>query len=97
MKHREAERARRAAIRSLQEEMSLYFLVPGGRKISVGELLLFGKFATLGIQFKSSLTIFFSRRLPKDRSTCLPRAREEFCGRQLDVVSRLRGCEEGGS
>lgn len=43
-RHRKAERTRRAAIRDLQEEISAYFLVPGRKKISVGELLLFGGF-----------------------------------------------------
>lgn len=48
VKHREAERARRTTIRNLQDQISLYFLVPGHKKISVGELLLFGKFANSG-------------------------------------------------
>ena len=43
MKHREAEQQRRAAIRSLQDQISVFFLVQGQKKISVGELLLFGE------------------------------------------------------
>ena len=47
VKLREAERARRVAIRSLQEEISFYFFVRGPKKISGADLLLFSKFATL--------------------------------------------------
>lgn len=43
-KNREAEKDRRAVIRDLQEQISEYFLPPEQRKISVGELLLFGEF-----------------------------------------------------
>jgi hypothetical protein len=46
VRHREAEKARRVAIRGLQDDISAYFLVPGNEMISVGRLLLFGKFTT---------------------------------------------------
>ncbi|KAF9783805.1 hypothetical protein BJ322DRAFT_1211751 [Thelephora terrestris] len=40
-KHRGVEQARRSAIRDLQERLSLYFWVPGQRKISAKDLLLY--------------------------------------------------------
>ena len=42
-KHRKAEKKRRETIRSLQDQISVFFLVKGDRKVSVGDLLLFGK------------------------------------------------------
>lgn len=45
VKHRNAEQERRVAIKGLQEQMSAFFLVRWG-KISVGDLLLFGKLIT---------------------------------------------------
>ena len=50
VRHREAEQGRRTAIRSLQEQISRFFLVKGQRKVSIGELLLFGK--SIGSTFK---------------------------------------------
>ena len=51
MRHREAEQGRRTAIRSLQEQISRFFLVKGQRRVSIGELLLFGK--SIDSTFKS--------------------------------------------
>ncbi|KAF9648412.1 hypothetical protein BDM02DRAFT_3269526 [Thelephora ganbajun] len=41
VKHRQVEQERRAAIRSLQDQISAFFLVPGQKKVTTGELLLF--------------------------------------------------------
>jgi hypothetical protein len=43
VRHREAEQGRRTAIKCLQHQISAFFLVKGQKKISVGDLLLFGE------------------------------------------------------
>jgi len=41
--HRKTEKERRTTIRDLLDQISAFFLVEGQKKISVGDLLLFGK------------------------------------------------------
>lgn len=94
--HREIERTRRATIRRLQGEMSRYFVVPQGKKLSVWELLLFGKFANSGSSSTAHLPYFSSCHLSKDRPSCLPGVRTESCGYQLDAVRNLKRGEEVG-
>ena len=43
VKHREAEKRRRAAVRFPLDQITRFFLVQEGEKISIGDLLLFGK------------------------------------------------------
>ena len=74
VKLREAERARRAAIRSRQEEISFYFFVHGSKKISGADLLLFSKFATLTFKETFYSPNRFSYRLPENRPHCFPGA-----------------------
>lgn len=57
MKHKEAEQRRRAAIRGLQEQISVFFLVKGKKKITVGNLLLFGKSTNLTSKLMACLPI----------------------------------------
>lgn len=72
--HRRAEQARRAEIRNLQEQISVFFLVPGQKKVSVGELLLFGKCAKSKQKTAIYLLLCPSRCLSEDRQTCIPGA-----------------------
>ena len=74
VKLREAERERRATIRSLQEEISFYFSVRGPKKISGTDLLLFSKFATLMFKETFYSPNRSSHRLPEDRPRCFPGA-----------------------
>ena len=48
VKHTTAEQERRTGIRQLQERISVFFLVKGHKKVSVGDLLLFGKSTNSG-------------------------------------------------
>lgn len=72
-KHRDAEKRRRALTRAIQEDLSLYFFVPGQGKISVGELLLYGKFTDL-ISKRFYLPGYPSRRVSASRQSGIPGA-----------------------
>jgi len=74
VKHREAEQQRRAAIRSLQDQISVFFLVQGQKKISVGELLLFGKSNSPRSESTVYLPNCSSYHLSEGRRSCLPRS-----------------------
>ena len=65
--HRQAEQGRRTAIRGLQDQISAFFLVKGQKKISVGDLLLFGKSINSRSEATIYLPILFSYHLSKDR------------------------------
>lgn len=57
--HREAEKGRRAAIRRLQDQISVFFLVQRQKKILIGELLPFGK----STNSRSESAVYLSNRL----------------------------------
>ena len=63
VKHRVAEQERRTAIRHLQDQISAFFLVRGQKKISVGDLLLFGKLSQVPNQLthQTVLVIIYLR------------------------------------
>ena len=67
VRHRTAEKGRRAAIRSLQDRMSVFFLVQGQRKVTIGELLLFGKSVDSRFESMVCLPNGCSRHLSEDR------------------------------
>lgn len=52
--------------------MSAYFWVPRPKKISVGDLLLFGKLIDSTSESQIHLPNYLSRDLPKDRPTRFP-------------------------
>ena len=64
--HRQKEQGRRTTIRDLLDQISAFFLVKEQKKISVGDLLLFGK--SINSRFESTVYLqnFFSHHLSKD-------------------------------
>jgi len=65
--HREAEKKRRETTRDLLDQMSVFFLVKGQKKVSVGELLLFGESTGSRSESMVYLLYFLSRHLSEDR------------------------------
>jgi len=59
VRHRKREQGRRTTIRDLQHQLSGFFLVEEGRKVSGGELLLFGESIASKSGFYGSLTKLF--------------------------------------
>ena len=72
-RHRRAEKRRRTDIRDLLHRISAFFLVRGQKKVSAGEVILFGKPITSKSEPTVCLPICFSYHLSEDRETRLPR------------------------
>jgi len=66
-RHRKAERKRRAVIKGLLHKISAFFLVTGNKKVSAGDVILFGESITSKSGLAVCLPICFSYHLSEDR------------------------------
>jgi len=67
VRHRQTEKRRREAIRQLQDQISIFFLVPGQKKVTIGDVLLFGKLTDSRSESAGYSPNCFSYHLSKDR------------------------------